>query len=327
MLRSFADQAVIAIENVRLFNETKEALERQTASSEVLRVISGTPADAQPVFDAIAQSALRVFQVAHVGVNVVEGGVIKVKATGGSPDPRGEVTIPLDRNSTAGRSVLDRKLFKVEDTESPDAAPFTRDSGRLVGFRAIATAPMMREGAAVGSVSMMRKEPGAFTDKQLELLQTFADQAVIAIENARLFNETREALERQTATGEILQVISASPTDVQPVLDAIVHSAVRLFPPCDAVIVMREGKMLDRRARAGPTHIDADVLAKLFPAPYNPGNPHSPMSRCIETRSVVEVEDLLADRAATSWRRRSLSPGRCARRPSFRCCARTRPSA
>ena len=207
---------MIAIENVRLFNETKEALDRQTASGEVLRVISGTPADAQPVFDAIAQSALRVFNASHVGINVVEGGVIKVKATGGSRDPRGEFEIPLDRNSTAGRSVLDRALINIEDTEAPDVASFTRESGRLVGFRAIATAPMLREGTAVGSVSMMRKEPGPFGDKQLELLQTFADQAVIAIENARLFNETKEALEQQTATARHPARHLRSPTDVQP---------------------------------------------------------------------------------------------------------------
>jgi GAF domain-containing protein/anti-sigma regulatory factor (Ser/Thr protein kinase) len=244
LVRTFADQAVIAIENVRLFNETKEALERQTASGEVLRVISGTPADAQPVFDAIAQSALRVFNASHVGINVLEGGVIKVKATGGSRDPRGEFEIPLDHNSTAGRSVLDRALIKIEDTEAPDVASFTRESGRLVGFRAIATAPMLREGTAVGSVSMMRKEPGPLGDKQLELLQTFADQAVIAIENARLFNETKEALEQQTATAEILKVISGSPTDTRPVFQAIAERAARICEASDARIHVVDGSDL-----------------------------------------------------------------------------------
>ena len=274
LLQTFADQAVIAIENVRLFNETKEALERQTASAEVLRVISATPADAQPVFEAIAQSALRVFKVSHVGINVVEGDVIKVKATGGRHDPRGEVAIPLDRNSTAGRSVLDRAPIQVEDTEDTQAAPFTRDSGRLVGFRAIATAPMLREGTAVGSVSMMRDAPGAFTGKQLELLQTFADQAVIAIENARLFNELqstnvtlREALEQQTATGEILNVISSSTTDVQPVFDTIIRNAVRLGNAAVGFLISYDGATMQLAAQYNVDPQEESIYRPAFPRP------------------------------------------------------------
>jgi GAF domain-containing protein len=274
LLQTFADQAVIAIENARLFNETKEALERQTASAEVLRVISATPADAQPVFEAIAQSALRVFKVAHVGINVVEGDVIKVKATGGRHDPRGEVAIPLDRSSTAGRSVLDRAPIQVEDTEGTQAAPFTRDSGRLVGFRAIATAPMLREGTAVGSVSMMRDAPGAFTGKQLELLQTFADQAAIAIENARLFNELqstnvtlREALEQQTATGEILKVISSSTTDVQPVFDTIIRNAVRLGNAAVGFLISYDGATMQLAAQYNVDPQEESIYRPAFPRP------------------------------------------------------------
>jgi len=315
LLRTFADQAAIAIENVRLFNETKEALERQTASAEVLRVISGTPADAQPVFDAIAQSALRVFKVSHVGINVVEGDVIKVKATGGSHDPRGEFSIPLDRNSTAGRSVLDRALIEVEDTESPEAASFTRDSGRLVGFRAIATAPMLREGTAVGSVSMMRSEPGAFSGKQLELLQTFADQAAIAIENARLFNELqttnaslREALEQQTATGDILKVISRSTTDVQPVFETIIRNAVRLCAGAFGMLFTFDGKMLDIGAQYNNTADVLDMFRREYPQPVDRA---TPSGRAIVDRRVVNIPDVLdsdysqsvKDRARTSgWR-------------------------
>ena len=190
-----------------------------------------------------------------------------------------------------GKAVLSGKPAWISDIETdPGYSDSFRAGARTRGYRSLLGVPMLHDGAAIGAIVVTRATPGPFTGHQINLVKTFAGQAVIALENVRLFNETKDALERQTATAEILRVIASSPSNVQPVLDAIVHSAVRLFPPCDAVIVMREGKMLDRRARAGPTQIDADVLAKLFPAPYNPGNPHSPMSRCIETRSVVEVE-------------------------------------
>jgi GAF domain-containing protein/anti-sigma regulatory factor (Ser/Thr protein kinase) len=312
LLHTFADQAVIAIENVRLFHETKEALERQTASAEVLRVISGTPADAQPVFDAIAQSALRVFKVSHVGINVVEGDVIKVKATRGSHDPRGEFGIPLDRNSTAGRSVLDRALIEVEDTESQDVASFTRDSGRLVGFRAIATAPMLREGTAVGSVSMMRSEPGAFSGKQLELLQTFADQAAIAIENARLFNELqttnaslREALEQQTATGDILKVISRSTTNVQPVFETIIRNAVRLCDGTFGMLWQSDGKVMDVGADYNFSPQSRAEFRRAFPHPLGTD---TPAGQAIVENRVVNLPDIheTAYSAAVKDRARTL---------------------
>jgi GAF domain-containing protein len=297
LLKTFADQAVIAIENVRLFNETKEALERETASGEVLRVISGTPADAQPVFDAIARSALRVFGVSHVAIALVEGNALRTKATVGTFDPRGEFEVPLDRSSTAGRAVLDGEAVNVEDTEAPDAPEFARKSGRLVGFRAIATAPMLREGRAIGSISVMRKQAGPLSDKQLELLKTFADQAVIAIENTRLFNETREALEQQTATAEILKVISSSPTDMQPVFDAIVKSAAGLFESFTAVITMREGNFLQRKARAGPNLLMSSAeqaeLDKIYPLPIDPKISIS--ARAIVECRAIEVLDTEAE--------------------------------
>jgi GAF domain-containing protein len=251
LLQTFADQAVIAVENVRLFNETKEALERQTATSEVLRVISGTPADPQPVFNAIAQSAARVFNAPHTGVALVDGGAIRLKATAGRIDPRGETLIPFDRNSSAGCALLDKAIVDVPDTEAADALPFARTSGRVVGFRAIASAPMLREGKAVGVITVMRAQPGALTDKQRQLLQTFADQAVIAIENARLFNETKEALERQTATADILKVISSSPTDVQPVFNAVAERAGQLCNAMHASVLIADGNVLRRAATVG----------------------------------------------------------------------------
>ena len=242
LLETFADQAVIAIENTRLFEEVQartqelqESLEQQTATGDILRVIAGTPDDAQPVFDAIAQSALRLFAVSHVAIMLREGDFIRSKATAGTVDPRGDFLIPLDRNSASGRSILDRTLISINDTEAVDAPTFARESGRMVGFRAIAAAPMLRESSAIGSVHMMRTTPGPFTTTQIELLKTFADQAVIAIENTRLFEterartrELQEALEQQAATSKILSVISGSPGKLEPVFDTILRSARQL---------------------------------------------------------------------------------------------------
>src|SRR5262249_2332488 len=125
---------------------------------------------------------------------------------------------PLDMDTTVGMAVLTRSVVHVPDTEDRSAIEWIRQSGRLVGFRSVVTVPMLREGNAIGAILVTRRQPGRFSDAEVELLQTFADQAVIAIENVRLFNETKEALEQQTATADILGVISRSPTDIQPVL-------------------------------------------------------------------------------------------------------------
>ncbi|HVJ13540.1 MAG TPA: GAF domain-containing protein [Burkholderiales bacterium] len=302
LLQTFADQAVIAIENARLFNETKEALERQTATAEILRVISSSPSDMQPVFDSILEHAMRLCDAGLGTVGLYDGKSYRHRAQrGGSPEyvkKLFDAPFVPGSQGTLGRMIAERLPVHIPDyRELPayrEREPRAVATVELGGARTYLAVPMLKDGQVLGGITIRRAEVRPFTQQQIDLLSTFANQAVIAIENARLFNETKEALERQTATSEILQVISGSPTDVQPVLDAIVHSAVRLFPPCDAVIVMREGNILDRRARAGPTQIDADVLAKLFPAPYRPGDPDSPMSRCIEARSVTEIEDLLA---------------------------------
>ena len=267
LLRTFADQAAIAIENVRLFNETKEALEQQTATSEVLRVIAGTPADAQPVFDAIAQSAARVFNAPHAGVALVEGDVLRLRATAGRLEPRGQPLVPFDRTSTSGSALLDMNIVDVPDTEAADAPAFSRDGGRLVGYRAIAGAPMLRDGKGIGVITVMRANPGALTGKQRQLLQTFADQAVIAIENARLFNETKEALERQTATGEILASMSGSMTDTKPVFDAIVRNVLRLFGSNYAAVLLRRDQVFELAGFKGEPGFER--LQEAFPSPLD----------------------------------------------------------
>ena len=233
LLKTFADQAAIAIENVRLFNETKEALEQQTAISEILRVISSSPTDVQPVLEAVAERALRLLR--RVRVRDLPGrrrsAASRAPATATMPTPReGERVAALPIGSVIGRATRDRTDDQSSPTscrcstrEYPDAAA---DAARNTGFRAIVARAADARGPCDRRVSRCgATEPRAFSDKQIALLETFADQAAIAIENVRLFNETKEALEQQTAISEILRVISSSPTDVQPVLDAVAERA------------------------------------------------------------------------------------------------------
>jgi signal transduction histidine kinase/DNA-binding response OmpR family regulator len=257
VLQTFADQAVLAIENVRLFNETKEALERQTATSEILRVISESPTDVQPVLDAVAERARLLCRADGGRVWLVEGGQLR-GMTGYGPgydDASQEERLPLRPGSVAGRTVLERRsihetdLLPLVDSEYPD----TRALQQKYNVRAILTMPLLREGEALGVISLLRSEPRAFAPSEVKLLETFADQAVIAIENVRLFNETKEALERQTATAEVLQVISSSVADTHPVFEKILDSCQRLIACSDlAILTVDEDSMVHLGLTRGP---------------------------------------------------------------------------
>ena len=174
--------------------ELSESLTQQTATAEILRVISSTPTDTQPVFDAIVQSGLNVFPGGRVAIALVEGDGVHVRAATGlnSEAILTEVVVPASYESAIGSAIVDGRSVNILDTEAPDAPINARDNGRKLGFRAIAVAPMMREGHATGAINVLSKEPGSFTDKQMVILQTFADQAVIAIENVRLFREIQD---------------------------------------------------------------------------------------------------------------------------------------
>jgi GAF domain-containing protein len=290
LLKTFADQAVIAIENVRLFNETKEALEQQTATSEILGVISQSPTNVQPVFDAIAASARVLTDANHAGVFTFDGELVHVAALNNVDAAAAQEFHRLyptraSRTSSTTRAILERRVVAVIDIFDEPGYEHA-SAGLATGFRSVLAVPMLRDGAPIGAITVTRRTPGQFSDKIVELLQTFAEQAVIAIENVRLFNETTEALERQTATSEILRVISSSPTDVQPVFDAIAESAVRL---CDALfggIFRVEGQNLHAVGQHGP------LAPHHFRTPITRG---SVAGRTVVERRAVHVVDLQAE--------------------------------
>ena len=204
LLKTFADQAVIAIENVRLFNETKEALEQQTATAEILRVISSAATDTQPVFEAIASSAARIFGSMDVGVGLVDGDGIEIRASTLRHADKGvALRIPLNRDSAVGRAILECRTINIGDIEAPDTPPLTRERGRAIGWRSVADAPMLRDGVGIGYISVHRADPTPLTDKQVALLRTFSAQAVIAIENVRLFKELQQKIGQMTSLREV----------------------------------------------------------------------------------------------------------------------------
>ncbi len=268
LLQVFADQAVIAIENVRLFTELEarnrdltEALEQQTATAEILGVISRSPTDLDPVLDAVARNASRLCGAANVSLYRVEGSLMHKVAEQGLPLTMlgvGE-TRPITRTTISGRVIADRTTIHVPDYQSPDIAREYPDVRRDTGIRTTIGIPLLREGAAIGAFTAYRTESRPFSEREIALLQTFADQAVIAIENVRLFTELEarnrdltEALEQQTATAEILRVISTSPTNLEPVLDAVVKSAARFCGAPDASVFRLDGEALRAVAHHGP---------------------------------------------------------------------------
>jgi GAF domain-containing protein len=253
LLETFAAQAVIAIENVRLFTELSESLDQQTATSEVLRAISQSPTDVQPVLNVVVNAARRFCGASDVVIGLRDGDELAIAAHEG-PLGRPPARRRLDRSSTQGRAIIDARTIHNPDFEQLDPTEWAKGIAlsREFGFRSALGAPMLRDGVAIGTILLRRPEPGPFTPRQIELLETFAAQAVIAIENVRLFTELRESLEQQTATTEILRAISQSPTDVQPVLDVVVNAARRFCGASDAVIGLRDGAELVVAAHEGP---------------------------------------------------------------------------
>ncbi|HEX6019089.1 MAG TPA: GAF domain-containing protein, partial [Burkholderiaceae bacterium] len=296
LLKTFADQAVIAIQNARLFNDTKEALQRQTATAEILRVISESPTDVQPVFDIIAQRAVQLCSARFGWVFTFDGEWIRVASFFGLDADAAQAfrdVFPMRPGSHAvvARTVSEGIVINAADVlADPDYA--VKQAAELAGFRSALGVPLVRNGRVVGAITVGREPTGAFPEEQVQMLQTFADQAVIAIQNARLFNETQEALEKQTATAEILRVISGSPTSTEPVFDAIADRSMRLCAADFSYVFTFDGEWVRLGAAKGVSKTGTDAVAAHFPA--RPGS-GSLTARCVASGEVVRVADVLAD--------------------------------
>src|SRR6267142_1668376 len=307
LLQTFADQAVLAIENARRFNETREARERQTATADILKVIASSPSDVQPVFEAIARRANTLISGFSSTVFRFIDGIAYLKAFTPTTPAADEVL-----KATFPRPVADFPPFQMaqvgEVTQVPDTEALSDDIlniSRARGFRSMLFAPLMNEGESIGFIAVTRVQPGTFADHHVQLLRTFADQAVIAIENTRLFNETQEALERQTATADILKVIASSPDDVQPVFEAIVGSANRRLGGFSSTVFRFSEGMAHLKAFT-PTTTEADAALKAsFPRPLST----QPWAEPTRKGEIVHVPDIEIEPAVSAnlrevWRMR-----------------------
>ena len=250
LLQSFADQAVIAIQNSRMFNETREALERQTATADILKVIASSPDDVQPVFDAIAERSKRLVNALSTSVFRLVDGVMYLRAftpTSPEADATLDAMFPAPLfNFSWGDAINKGDIYRVIDTDLE--IQNLRELARLRGFRSMLFVPLLSGQTPIGLISVTRVEPGPFVDHHVQLLQTFADQAVIAIQNVRMFDEVRartrdltEALQQQTATADVLKVISRSAFDLNMVTTAILQAAAQLCRAPLATLHLRDG--------------------------------------------------------------------------------------
>jgi two-component system, NtrC family, sensor kinase len=301
LLQSFADQAVIAIENARLFNETQEALQHQTATSEVLQVIGSSMADAQPVFERILDIIQRMFGSDGVAVLLAPGdGLLHLAARRGGHTEAIDAVFPLPVEQTAAPSVIGerRQRYFPDVMHGADVPQSLRRAAQEMGNFSAAVTPMIWEGRGIGMISVTRDPKTPFSDKELSLLRTFAEQAVIAIENARLFNEVQaktrdltESLQQQTATADVLKVISRSAFDLQAVFDTLISSAVELSGAFSGTICLRDGDSYRYLATAG---VQDDLKQFLLDHPPAPGR-GSAAGRVLMSGNIESIPDILED--------------------------------
>ena len=292
LLQNFAAQAVIAMENARLLTETREALEQQTATAEVLQVINSSPGNLQPVFDAMLEKAVRLCGATYGNLLRYDGQLFSQAA---AVHPDGQLAervlsmkpFPPPVGGPLEQIVNGEEVSTVGSIEESAAYRFRTEFREMVdrsGFRSWLNVALRKEGALLGVITVFRKEAGTFSDKQIALLQNFAAQAVIAMENARLITETREALEQQTATADVLGVINSSPGDLGPVFDAMLEKAIRLCDAVQGALWLIDGEQAHVAATLGLKPEFAALLRER-------GGPTPPLQRVMRGERVIHYLD------------------------------------
>jgi GAF domain-containing protein len=293
LITTFADQAVIAIENARLLNELRESLQQQTATSEVLRVISSSPGELEPVFQAMLENATRICDAKFGVLYRFDGEAFHFAAEVGAPQEYKQFNQQRGAFRPIPGGQLERVMLTKQVSRSADDAASTSPgiASRLAGAHAQIAVPMLKEGNLIGAIIIYRQEVRPFTDKQIALVQNFAAQAVIAIENARLLNELRQSLEQQTATADVLRVISSSPGALEPVFDALLEKATRLCEAKFGNLFLRADDGFHYVAMQGAPNPYA-ALGK--PLVVLSEHPYTPLAEAVRTKQTVHIPDLSA---------------------------------
>ena len=295
LVKNFASQAVIAIENTRLLNELRESLQQQTATSEVLSVISSSPGDLAPVFQAMLENATRICGANFGTLFRYDGELLHLVGSTGTPrelvefqKQRGSFN-PENRNDVLGRMFREKIVAQVLDAQLD---PVPMPSAKYGGARSVVAVPMLKDNDLVGAYVIYRQEVRPFTDKQIELLKNFAAQAVIAIENTRLLSELRESLQQQTATADVLKVISSSPGQLEPVFNAMLENATRICGAGFGTMFHFDGKLFDFAANYGTPPALVELQKQRGPFLPPPGGV---LDRVLMTKQVAHSADYAAE--------------------------------
>ena len=309
LLQTFADQAVIAIENTRLLNELRqrtddlsESLEQQTATSEVLRIMSSSPGDLKPIFAAILENASQICEAMFATLWLAEGDGLRAVALHNAPQSyaatRRDTLIRPGPKTLIARVASTKQVVNIADITAGDGYrerdPMAVENVEEHGIRTMVGVPMLKEGEFIGIIVIYRQEVRPFTDKQIALVQNFAAQAVIAIENTRLLNELRESLQQQTATSEVLKVISSSPGELEPVFEAMLENAVRICGAKFGNLFLREGEGLRIGATHGAPPAYVEFLRGQQVFPLDNLSPELGVGRLVRSKTHYQVADVAA---------------------------------